>query len=973
MDRSLKISLIAAVIAVLTTAQGFGAQKSPADPEQSFRGLPLVFEPNHGQAPPDVRFVSRRGGLATSILDDGLLVRAGSGGPLGIRLMGSSPPSSVVGADPTGGVSNYYRGRDTNHWHEGVPHYRRVVINDVYAGVNLVYYGNGGQLEFDFEVSPGTTPEKILMAVEGAIGLDATDDGAFRLRTGEGDFQLHRPTVYQWVGSERVEIASSFHLADDNLLAFEIGAYDETQPLIIDPILEYATFLGGQEDDLIHAATTDSDGNAYLTGSTNGFTYPARNGFDITFDRHMDAVITKLNPEGTKIIFSTFLGADDTEEGHAITLDADRNVFVAGYTEIVGTGGLDFPTTPGVLDDTIGGTRDAWIAKISATGGTLEFATLLGATREDIAKALRVDEAGNIHVVGETGGSFMTTPGAFDRIFGGGGTDLFYVKLNPDASELLYSTYIGGSGPESGPSIQLDEMGYLYLAATSPSIDLQTTPGAFQKKRSGGSDVFVLKMNSEGDPPEYWTYLGGNQEEGNVSLALDPLRNLYLTGRTESTAFPVTEDALFPTIGGSRDAFVTKLDMTASELLYSTFIGGSDADSGAGIVVDPEGSILFAGSTSSPDFPTTAEAQDSTYGGGQNIFIAKLTSSGDRLLYSSYFGGGNNLTVAPNSLFLDSLERTVVAGTFEFSGAEDFPSTPNSLRPIRPLGQYNGFVTKFDLSEFSGTPQIAAGGIVGAGLSIPPVRAISPNGIFTIYGSVFAEPGTFVQVSPADLVDGKVPTRLAGVCVEASGTRLPMFAVTRTQLNVQAASILPPGFAEITVIRDCDGPAEARSNVETIATAAASPEFFFFAFNDNGVNPIAAQNILTGELIGPPGLFGKGAPPPPTTVPAYHREFIVFYGTGFGLTDPPFEAGELPDQAATVLLPPKITIGGVEMRPRDMPYVGVTPGSAGLYQFNVEIRALIPQGNQPVKLELGDTATPPGGFIPVEPVPLATP
>ena len=669
MDRSLKISLIATAIAVLTAAQSFGAQKPSAAAAQPFTGLPLVFEPNHGQAPPDIRFVSRRGGLVTAILDDGLLVRPGSGNPLGIRLMGSSPPSSVVGVDPTGGVSNYYRGRDARNWHEGVPHYRRVVINDVYAGVNLVYYGNRGQLEFDFEISPGTAPDKILMAVEGAIDLEATGEGAIRLSTGEGDFQLHRPTVYQWVESERVEIAASFELAHENVLAFEIGAYDETQPLIIDPILEYATFLGGQEDDLIHAATTDADGNAYLTGSTTGFTYPARNGFDLTFDRHMDAVITKLNPEGTAIVFSTFFGGDDTEAGYAITLDGDRNVFVAGETEIVGGGGLDFPTTPGVLDDTLGGDCDGWIAKISATGGTLEFATLLGAARDEIANALRVDADGNIHVVGETGGAFVTTPGAYDRVFGGGGGDLFYVKLNADATELLYSTYIGGSGRESAPSIQLDEMGYVYLAATSLSIDLQTTPGAYQEERSGGSDVFVLKMNSEGDPPEFWTYLGGNQEEGNVSLALDPLRNLYLTGLTESTGFPVTEDALFPTLGGSRDAFVAKLDMTASELLYSTFVGGSGADFGAAIVVDPEGSILFAGSTASPDFPTTAEAQDPTHGGGQNIFIAKLTSSGDRLLYSSYFGGGNKLTVARNSLFLDSLERTVVAGTYEFSGA----------------------------------------------------------------------------------------------------------------------------------------------------------------------------------------------------------------------------------------------------------------------------------------------------------------
>ena len=980
MNRFLTICLVFAGYCVALPAAG---QDTPEKPTRTDAGissritkpgrLPIIFEPNEGQAAPGVRFLSRQGGLLTLILDNEIVLLPSRRGkprehtatdvPLRIRFDGGRARAGAEGLEPTGGVSNYYRGRDRSRWQEGVPHYRRVILREVYPGIDVAFHGDTGRFEFDFEVAPGAAPDKVLLAVDGATGLELSESGDVRVLTARGEVRLRRPAVYQWTENERVEIPAAFEVLSDDRLAFEIGLYDETRPLVIDPIVEYATFLGGTQNDRINAATVDADGNAYVTGSTDSFSYPARDGFDTIYGAFLDVIVTKMNSEGNGLLFSTYLGGDDSEAGHAITLGAEGMVYVAGHTESVSGDTFEFPTTEGAFDDTLGGVRDAWVAQIDTDAGTLVFSTLLGGPRDDSAYAIRVDDSGNVHVAGETTGSFPTTGGAYDRVYDGGGSDLFYVKLDPAGSAMLYSTYLGASGQERAPTMQLDHEGNAYLAGITDSIDLRTTPGVLQPDRAGGTDIFVLKTDTSGDPPEFWTYLGGNRDEGQVSFVLDAARNMYITGFTEGFAFPVTADALFPTVAGLRDAFIVKLDMTASEVLYGTFIGGGGIDSGTSLALDHEGSILFAGTTASMDFPVTADADDPTPSGGQDVFIAKLTSSGDRLLYSSYFGGGNKLFVAASSLFLDSSEKTVVAGTFEFTGSEDFPTTLNAFRTVRLLGQHSGYLVKFDLTEFGGVPQIVAGGIVGAGLSIPPVRAISPNGIFTIYGTLFAPEGPAIQVSHDDLIDGRLPTRLAGVCVEVSGIRAPMFVVTPNQLNVQSPTVLPPDLAEVTVITDCDGLDEKRSNVATVATADATPEFFYFEFNEDGVNPIAAVNIVTGELIGPPGLFGNGAL---TTVPAFHNDFVVLYLTGLGLTNPPFEAGELPDRAAEVVVPTDITIGGVELRAHELLYVGVTVGSAGLYQVNLNVRRTVPEGNQPVHLKVGDTVTAPSGFIPVE-------
>ncbi len=723
---------------------------------------PVVFEPNQGQFDPEVRFASRTAGYNLFITgqETVFVLRAGRAPShsrssheegreqerastievVRMSLKGAREPSEVQGVEPTGGVSNYYLGGDPDRWRKGVPHFRRVDVQDVYPGIDLTYRGTGGRLEFDFLVAPGADAEPIRLAFEGASSIEQVAQGELIIESGEGALRLRRPGVFQTIGGEQVEVEAQFHLEDDSTVSFSLGAYREDYPLLIDPVVEFATFLGGLADDIVGGVAVDAEGNAYVATTTDSFDFPARNGFDLQYDLFTDVNVTKLTADGTDIFYSTFLGGADIEAAHHIDVDAEGNAYVVGEHEKLGAP-LKFPITDGAFDTTFNGAVDGFITKIDGTGGALVYSTFLGGPAAESVTVVRVDDEGSVYVVGESDGSLPTTVGAYDHVFNGGGADGFLAKLNPAGSELLYATYFGGSGRERVRSMVLDDTGCAYIAGITESQDLPTSPGAFQPARAGGSDVFVIKLDASGDPPVYTTYLGGNQDEDDANIAIDSGGNAYVTGSTRGFGFPTTRGALSTVVAGARDAFVAKFSAARQTLLYSTFLGGSDDDVGAAIAVDREGSIYVIGSTRSADFPVTADADDPTYAGAFDIFVSKLSSSGDRLLYSSYFGGGDSLRIASNGLVLTPEEKAVVAGVFEFLGRNDFPVTPGAFRRFRPRGPTDVFAAKFDLTEFGGVPQIAAGGILGAGLSVPPVSSISPNGIITIYGNAFAEEG----------------------------------------------------------------------------------------------------------------------------------------------------------------------------------------------------------------------------------------
>jgi len=334
--------------------------------------------------------------------------------------------------------------------------------------------------------------------------------------------------------------------------------------------------------------------------------------------------VTKLNPTGSGLVYSTYLGGSGDDNGTSIGVDAAGNAYVMG-----GTSSTNFPTTAGAFQRTFGGgISDAFVTKLNPAGSGLVYSTYLGGSGSEGGFGIAVDAGGNAYVTGHTGSTnFPTTTGAFQTSFGGGGFDAFVTKLNSTGSALVYSTYLGSSGTDNGNGIAVDAAGNAYVTGDTTSANFPTTTGAFQTTFRGGfDDAFVTKLNSTGSALVYSTYLGGSSTDNGTSIAVDAVGNAYVTGGTFSTNFPTTTGAFQTTLSGLEDAFVTKLNPLGTGLVYSTYLGGSGSDVGDGITVDalPTPNAYVTGFTDSTNFPTTAGAFQTTLGGGEDAFVAKI-------------------------------------------------------------------------------------------------------------------------------------------------------------------------------------------------------------------------------------------------------------------------------------------------------------------------------------------------------------
>src|SRR5438132_548275 len=428
--------------------------------------LPLSFEANDGQADPQVKFLSRGSGytlfltpteaVLTLTKADGHAKRRISGEAtlvepekragtvLRMRLVGANPAPEVAGVGELPGKSNYFLGNDPTKWRTNVSTYAKVEYREVYPGVNLVYYGNQRQLEHDFVVSPGADPKVITLAFEGVDGVAIDALGDLVLRTVGGEVRLRKPVVYQEQNRQRAVIPTRYVLTAEHQVAFEVAAYDATKPLIIDPVLVYSTYLGGSGSDASSGIAVDTQGNAYVTGVTRSSDFPTTAGaFQTTFGGLINAFVTKLNPTGTALLYSTYLGGFGSNQGFAIAVDTLGNAYVTGGAV------RDFPTTLGAFQPAFGGGFfDAFVTKLNPTGTALVYSTFLGGSNDDEGFGIAADAAGNAYVTGFTQSSnFPTRAGAFQATFGGV-EDTFVTKLDPTGAALVYSTYLGGSGDD---------------------------------------------------------------------------------------------------------------------------------------------------------------------------------------------------------------------------------------------------------------------------------------------------------------------------------------------------------------------------------------------------------------------------------------------------------------------------------------------------------------------------------------------
>jgi hypothetical protein len=721
---------------------------------ESYGQLPLTFEANAGQADKAVKFLSRGQGytLFLTPAEAVLSLRGPQEETAVIRMQvaGGKREPRVVGLDPQATKSNYLLGNDPSHWQTGVSHYARVRYEDVYPGVDLIYRGNQTQLEYDFVVAPGADPGRIRLAFSGTDSIKIGPQGELVLHTAQGDLVQHPPVVYQEIGEERKIIKGHYALLPareqaDPQVGFVLGHYDHSQPLIIDPVLMYSTFLGSSGGEEARGIAIDSTGNAYITGLTNSITFPGVNGGSsqpANGGGSSDVFVTKINSTGTAILYSTFFGGAGREEGWSIAVDS------AGYSYV--TGPTDSATLPGVngssLQQTLGGgVRDGFVLKLNPTGTAIVYSTFLGGNRVDLGAGIAVDGAGNTYVTGYTESTtFLGINGSsLQPTHAGGVEDAFVTKLNPTGTAIIYSTFLGGNRFDRGLSIAVDISGNAYVTGrtesdTFPGVNGSSIqPSNLNSGGGGAADAFVTKLNPSGTAILYSTFLGGNGDDRGLGIAVDGAGSVYVAGFTfsdTSTFIGVNSSSIQSTYGGSGDSFVMKINPPGTAVLYSTFLGGSEQDVGLGIAVDGAGNSFVTGATLSTTFPGVngSSIQPATAGSG-DAFVTKINQTGTAIVYSTFLGG--SAADGGAGIAVDSAGNAYITG---ITGSSTFPGvTGSSIQPA--IGGFaDAFVTKIGKAAPTLIAQASVSITVGGSISDTATLSggASPTGTitFTLFG-----------------------------------------------------------------------------------------------------------------------------------------------------------------------------------------------------------------------------------------------
>jgi Beta-propeller repeat len=689
--------------------------KTQAQIRASYGELPLSFEANQGQTDAQVKFFSRGSGYTLFLTGDEALlsltreearikpndealpaslqlrstVFLTTRSVLRMKLVRASPAAKVTGEDQLPGLSNYFIGNDPKKWRRNVPNYAKVKYERIYPGIDLVYYGNQRHLEYEFLVGPAADPHRIEFEVRGARRITRGPDGELVLQTAVGEVRWSNPIVYQEQGGTRQQIAAQYVIKHKSRVGFEIGDYDLGRPLFIDPLI-YSTFLGGSGNDQGFGVAVDGSGNAYVTGETNSTNFPTTNPLQPANAGGVDAFVTKLNPTGSALVYSTYLGGSGFDQGEGIAVDSSGNAYVVGATN-----SNNFPVTPNAFQSACGNPSscaNAFVTKLNPTGSALVYSTYLGGNLIDSGLGIAVDASGSAYVVGETSSTNFPTLNPLQPVYGGG-NDAFVSKLNAAGSALVYSTYLGGSADDAGNGIAVDSSGDAYVTGVTFSTNFPTM-GPFQANLNGTDNAFVSELNPSGSALVYSTYLGGNGTFG-AGVVVDNSDNAYVVGGTSSTNFPVTTGSFQTACGNPsscENAFVTKLNSTGSALVYSTYLGGLSA-TGSGVALDSSGDAYVTGITST-NFPTKNPVQPSN-ASDADAFVSELNPSGSALVYSTYLGGSGY--DQGFGIAVDSSGNAYVVGE---TSSTNFP-TMNPLQTAYAGGLYDAFVSKIIGQDFS--------------------------------------------------------------------------------------------------------------------------------------------------------------------------------------------------------------------------------------------------------------------------------
>jgi hypothetical protein len=698
-------------------------------PSQSYLNLPLSFEQNVGQTDGQAQFISRGQGYTLFLssnqavfafhsvtfpsttrsdekkLGKRFLVERSKNATrnteiVRMKLLGANPSAQLTGLERMPSATNYIIGRDPSKWRTGVPLFAKVQSSEVFPGIDLVYYGNGRQLEYDFVVKPGADPAAISLGFDGATNTSIDASGNLALKTATGSMTLNKPILYQVIGGQRKEVNGNYALRGANAAGINVTGYDKTQPLIIDPVLVYSTYLGGSGTDGIDGIAVDSSGNTYVVGWTDSANFPivgtsltpAPNGTQVAF-------VSKFNSTGTALIYSTFLGGSGGEWGNGIALDSNGYVYVVGQT-----GSTNFPVTSNAFQTALGtgASQNAFVSKLSADGQSLLYSTYLGGGSYDQGIGIAVDASQNAYVTGYTTSGepapFPTTADAFQTALNSTYGNGFISRIDTTqsgSSSLVYSTFLGGSGNwDQTNGIAVDANHNVYVGGMTSSTDFPLTPTAYQtvvNPTAGTAFLTEIDTAKPGSTGLIYSTVIESATYG-ASIALDANGKAYVTGGEYVAKFDTTQSG-------------------AASLLYYTPVGGSSDAFTYSVVVDPNGDAYVGGWTWSTDLPVTPDAIQSTLGsGGQNSFVTALSPSGSTVLFGTYLGGNGGADDFASGVAVDQNYNIYVAGATQSS---NFPTTSGAFQTSL-AGTSNGYVTKFSALTVpvitSVSPTSAAGG-----------------------------------------------------------------------------------------------------------------------------------------------------------------------------------------------------------------------------------------------------------------------
>ena len=805
------------------------ARRAPVDP--------VRYEPNLGQWDGRIRCLGRASGLSVLLADGEAIFRGGA--PASAKTLRGPRPGGMVPAAPSGdlrmafvggrstprieasglrtSVSNYFLGADRARWRTSVPHYGVATYRDLWPGIDLAFRGDPLRVEYDLHVAPGADLGAARLRFAGHDALRVDDSGDLVLAMGEGEFRHAAPRLWQDGPAGRREVSGSFRVHADGTVGFSAGEHDRALALVVDPVVDYATYLGGSIQDWADDVAVDASGNMVVSGWTDSTNFPLNSplqsvyvgGGDASVPHVNDGYVAKYSADGQTQVFSTYFGGNGFDDCLGVATDGAGDILVCGLTS-----STDFPTSSPLQAATGGGYDDMYVTKIAANGQSLVFSTYFGSAGQDEAYDIAVNASGIFLAGGTSSGAFPVV-GSAQLNYGGGAADAIVAKINLAGNGVSYATWWGGSGQDLALGVAVDSSGSVRAVGETASSNFPTSGGV--QSTFGGSgptpfpgDAFLLRLDPTGVNVVFSTYFGASLDDYCDQVCLDASGNAFIAGQTSSQALPLVNPLRSVYGGGSFDGWIAKINATGNSVLFCTYWGGSGTEFLRGMGLDPAGDLVFCGLTTSTDFPLS-NAFQGTYQGGTPVnndgYIVKLDGTGSTVRYSSYFG--SNGADDPQGMAILSSGAVAVVGLTNAAafpvqspvqatyGGGNFDSYLLRITPVPPTAPSvlvasqpgNGSVqlnwvdtstteTRFEIEKKTGAGPFSL--LANANLNVQSYQdfAVAPNTTYTYRVRAANADGTSAWTNEASATTG------ASIAPPTSPNNLQVTVVSATQNNL---------------------------------------------------------------------------------------------------------------------------------------------------------------------------------------------